>query len=421
MISLKFVKPKKKSLAPQNQSVDVKQKIAQLSDIDLLKTADAYFARFTTDSIQYKKPFSDPAQSPQLAMHLGTMLQAADLFRGAKVLDFGCSTGWLTLGLAQMGCDAIGIDVAPSALRLAERLKATRRVKSDGTMDFHCYDGFRLPLSDESIDRIVCFEAFHHVRDQAATLKEFARVLKQGGRIAFMEPGPEHSQTIESQTEMNRYKVIENNVSLFKIAEIAVQVGLRPPEVLIQFQQPQQLSFAEFEEWSNKGISVKRAHGLLKSLVNQVTDSQCFYLQKGEGQKDSRQLTSLGGELFLNSLVSETIADSPGLRFNITLRNTGSGKWLTEQAQAGQVKLGVQLLTSDESVVNLNYARFNLNEPPVEIGQEFIISGVLRLPAKNAYMLRFDLVSEHVAWFAQHGKSVPLTLTSQELHEKLLL
>jgi len=421
MISIKFIKPKKKSLASKNQGVDVQQRIAQLSDTELLKAADAYFARFTTDSIQYKKPFSDPAQSPKLAMHLGIMLQAADLFRGARVLDFGCSTGWLTLGLAQMGCDAIGIDVTPSAIRLAERLKATRRVKSDGSMDFHCYDGYRLPLSDESIDRIVCFEAFHHLRDQAAILKEFARVLKQGGRVAFLEPGPEHSQTIESQTEMSQYKVIENNVSLPRIAEIAAQVGLRPPEVLVQFQQPQQLSFAEFEQWSTKGISVKRAHALLKTLVNQVTDTQCFYLQKGEAQMDSRQLKTLGGELQLLSLVKESVGGSPGLRFALTLRNNGTGKWLTELVQAGQVRLGVQLLNSDEAVVNLNYARFDLNATPVEISQECVINGVLRLPAKDAYILRFDLVAEHVAWFAQHGRSSPLTFTSQELKEQRLL
>ncbi len=421
MISFKFVKPDKKSLALQNQGVDVQQQIAQFSDNGLLQAADAYFARFTTDSIQYKKPFSDPAQSPTLAMHLGIILQAADLFRGAEVLDFGCSTGWLSLGLAQMGCDVIGVDVAPSALKLAERLKSTRRVRSDGAMDFHLYDGYRLPLGDASVDRIVCFDAFHHVRDQAATLKEFARVLKVGGRIAFMEPGPEHSKTIESQTEMRRYKVIENDINLSKISEIAAQTGLMPPVALIQFQQPQQLSFAEFQQWSTKGIGIKRSQALLKALVNQMTDTQCFYLQKGVTQMDSRQLTSLGGELRLHSLERESVAGLPGLKFTITLRNTGTGKWLTENQKAGQIRLGVQLLTSEEALLNLDYARFSLDSAPIDIGRECQVTGVVRLPAKDAYMLRFDIVAENVAWFGQQGRSIPLTFTSQELKEKQLL
>ena len=136
---------------------------------------------------------------------------------------------------------------------------------------------------------------------------------------------------------------------------------------------------------------------------------------------DSRQLKTLGGELQLLSLVKESVGGSPGLRFALTLRNTGTGKWLTELVQAGQVRLGVQLLNSDEAVVNLNYARFDLNATPVEISQECVINGVLRLPAKDAYILRFDLVAEHVAWFAQHGRSSPLTFTSQELKEQRLL
>lgn len=421
MISFPIVRPRKKPLDSRNKDIDVQQLIEKLSDSDLLEAADAYFARFTTNSIQYKKPFSDPAQSPQIAMHLGIMLQAADLFRGAVVLDFGCATGWLSLGLAQMGCNAIGIDVAPSALRLAEQLKATRRVKSDGSMEFHLYDGHRLPLKDGSVDRIVCFETLHHVRDQAATIQEFARVLKNGGRIACMEPGPRHSSTIESQTEMNRYKIIENDISLPKIGEMAIKAGLLPPVALVQFQQPLHLTLDEFQQWSTKGMSVQRGYKLLKSLVNQVTDGQCFYIQKGAVQLDSRKIASLGGELHLQSLVSESVAGSPVLKFSILLRNSGTGKWLAESGQPGQVKLGVQLLNSDKTVVNINYARFNINTQPIEVGHECIVDGVLRLPAKDAYILQFDLVAEQVAWFAQHGRVVPLMITSQELKEKSLL
>ena len=415
---LQFVKPPKKANGQGSPENDVRRQIDRLSDHELLKAANAYFARITPDSIQCKKPFSDPATSPTLIRNLGTLLQAADLFRGARVLDFGCATGWLSLGMAQMGCDVIGVDVAPSALKLAERLKARRRVESDGRMEFHAYDGRRLPVGDESVDRIVCYDAFHHVRDQASALKEFARVLRDGGRAAFLEPGPGHSGTIEAQTEMARYKVIENDVSLPSIGEMVSAAGLEVPEVLVQFQRPQRLSFEEFVSWSNKGISGKRAKVLMQTLLNQLTDTQCFYIRKGSERSDSRQFAGLGGKLRMLSLEAEKAGGTPGMAFKVVLCNTGTGQWLTEKVGSGQVRLGIQLLTGDGGVLNLDYARFNLDVASVQSGQEIVVDGVFRLPPQDDYMLRFDLVSEHVAWFAQHGKSTPLDLTSRELKEK---
>ena len=418
MKALQFVKPPKKADGQGSPESDVRKRIDRLSDHELLKAANAYFAGMTPDSIQYKKPFSDPVASPTLIRNLGTLLQAADLFRGARVLDFGCATGWLSLGMAQMGCDVIGVDIAPSALRLAKRLKSRRRVESDGRMEFHAYDGRRLPVDDESVDRIVCCDAFHHVRDQAFVLQEFARVLRDGGRAAFLEPGPRHSGTVEAQTEMTRYKVIENDISLPSIGEMAAAAGLEAPEVLVQFQQPQRLSLEEFTSWSSKGIDGKRAKVLMQTLLNQLTDTQCFYIRKGSERSDSRQLASLGGRLRMLSLEAETVGGAPGMTFRIVLCNTGSGQWLAERAGSGQVRLGIQLLAGDGGVLNLDYARFDLDVSSVQPGQEIVVDGVFRLPPQDDYMLRFDLVSERVAWFAQHGKSAPLDLTSRELKEK---
>lgn len=417
MFSFSFVKPQKKSTTAPPIGIDVKQRIAQLADAELLKSADAYFSRMSTDSIQYKKPFSDPAQSVQLTQHLGMLLQAADLFRGARVLDFGCATGWLSLGLAQMGCDVIGVDVAPSALKLAEKLKTTRRVASDGRMEFHAYEGARLPLADDSVDRIVCFDAFHHVRDQAATLKEFARVLKQGGRIAFVEPGPEHSKTRESQTEMAIYNVIENDVSLPHVSDWAIQAGLNAPEVLLQFQRPVQIGIGDFNRLNREGMSKRTARKLLSNLLNQMTDTQFFYIQKGQAQQDSRQTSSLGGALRLVSMEPEKMGGLPAIQFSMALRNTGTGPWLTATGVAGQVKLGAQLFAPDGALINLDYDRFEIKTPPVEVNQEVVVSGVMRLPAIDAYELRFDLVAEHVAWLSQIGKAQAVVLNSAELKQ----
>ena len=82
---------------PDDALIDVRDLIGRLSSDDLLASADAYFAGLTIDSEQCHKPFSNIADAIHIHRNLGLLLQAADLFRGAEVLDFGCATGWLTI------------------------------------------------------------------------------------------------------------------------------------------------------------------------------------------------------------------------------------------------------------------------------------------------------------------------------------
>jgi demethylmenaquinone methyltransferase/2-methoxy-6-polyprenyl-1,4-benzoquinol methylase len=46
----------------------------------------------------------------------------------------------------------------------------------------------RLPFPSGSVDRILMVDAFHHVHDQRATVRELARVLAPGGRLVIQEP-----------------------------------------------------------------------------------------------------------------------------------------------------------------------------------------------------------------------------------------
>jgi len=171
--------------------------MAELGDEELLASADAYFATMTLASEQCWKPFSNPADVIHLTRHPGLVLEAAQLFRGARVLDFGCGTGWLTLALAQTGCDATGVDISPAAIDLANELTLKPPRAGRNAVAFRVYHGTRLPLADASMERIVCFDAFHHLRDPGGRLQEFSRVLVPGGFAAFIEPGPHHSKTAQ--------------------------------------------------------------------------------------------------------------------------------------------------------------------------------------------------------------------------------
>lgn len=396
--------------------IDVKRLIAELSDEELMASADAYFASMTPASEQCRKPFSNPSDSVYLSRHLGLVLEAADLFRGARVLEVGCGTGWLSIGMAQMGCDAVGVDISPAAIRLANSLKAASNPAHAGQVRFLAYDGKTLPLPDGSVDRIVCYDAFHHVRDQGATLKEFARVLCNGGRAAFLEPGPNHSRTPMSQAEMSRHKVIENDVAMEEVTRLAMEAGFDKPQMLLQFQQPLALGVDEFLAWSRDGVPKNRGADLLATLQMQMTNGQCFFVYKGQPTRDSRRPDGLAAQLELVSVQRVQLGTGPGLSLQVRVRNSGTREWIAASVP-GQVNLGVHVLSPIGELLDNNHARLRLPGQPVAPGQTVLVTGTVREPSAQAhpegYRLRLDMVAELVCWFGHQGQTQALELDSK--------
>lgn len=406
--------------------IDVRELAARLDEATLMRSADAYFAGIGLKSEQCRKPWGNPADAVHQTRHLGLVLEAADLFRGARVLDFGCATGWLTLGLSQMGCDAIGVDIAPSALRLAEQLKAARPpAQGAGTLSFAAYDGHRLPVDDASLDRIICFDAFHHVRDQAATLREFARVLKPGGRAAFIEPGPEHSKTPQSQAEMARFAVIENDVDMAVVSRHAIDAGFEPPRMLVQFQQPFTLEASEVLDWSERGVPMGWGWRAMRTLGRQLTIGQCFFIvRRGTSSEmpDSRRPEGLGAKLVLEQAARLPSGRGHAIRLRVRASNVGSSVWRSA-AGSGQVNLGVQLTDAEGHLRDANFARLRMPSTAgagVVPGESVVFEGTLPVPDLPACVLRVDLVSELVAWFSQRGAVEPLLLGESDIVQEIV-
>jgi ubiquinone/menaquinone biosynthesis C-methylase UbiE len=391
--------------------IDVNTLIAQLSDSELLESADAYFAGLTLSNEQCRKPFSNPRDAAQITRNLGLLFEAAQLFPNCDVLDFGCATGWLTLALASAGCRATGVDISRNALSLADQLRAKSEWPPFSSADFLAYDGKRLPLEDSSVDRIVCFDAFHHVKDQAAALAEFARVLRPGGRVAMLEPGPHHSKTPQSQEEMRRYKVIENDVVMADIARHARAAGLDSPEMLVQFQHPVSVQLDEYQQWAASGMPAARATSLASRLGRELEATQCFFITKGHAASDSREEKHLQAEI---RLLGPAVREGNVVRVNVLVRNTGSGIWLTgDGVRPGTVKLGIQLLEGGGVPLIRDFLRIPLPSPSVPPGSEVSLSFMIPLPTAAGNVLRFDMVSEHVAWFSHSGRCVPLEFPTE--------
>ncbi|MET9603451.1 methyltransferase domain-containing protein [Streptomyces sp. NPDC006512] len=104
---------------------------------------------------------------------------------GDRVLDAGCGTGRaLTPLRAAVGPSGtvLGVDLTEEMLAAARR--AGRG--ADGTL--LRADVARLPLRDGALDAVFAAGLIAHLPDPAANLRELARVVRPGGRLALFHP-----------------------------------------------------------------------------------------------------------------------------------------------------------------------------------------------------------------------------------------
>ena len=102
-----------------------------------------------------------------------------------RVLDVATGTGMVAAELrSRCGCEIVGLDQSAEMLsRARERFAGDERVQLiEGQAE-------RLPFGDAEFDALTFTYLLRYVDDPPATLRELARVVKPGGRVASLEFG----------------------------------------------------------------------------------------------------------------------------------------------------------------------------------------------------------------------------------------
>jgi len=119
----------------------------------------------------------------QLTERLGELLE---LEPGQKVLDVASGKGASALFLAErFGCQVVGLDFAQEIVREANQAAAEAGLA--GQVHFEHGDAEQLPFEPETFDAILCECAFCTFPSKPAAAREFARVLRPGGRIGISD------------------------------------------------------------------------------------------------------------------------------------------------------------------------------------------------------------------------------------------
>jgi ubiquinone/menaquinone biosynthesis C-methylase UbiE len=368
------------------------------------KTADDYYKRMSRPNALLHKPFSSLVEAANAMAKLGPLLEGLHLGKTMTVLDFGAGTCWLSRYLATLGCRTICLDVSNTALQLGKRLFQAWPSLDEPIEppQFLPFDGRHIDLPDSSVDRIICFEALHHVPNVREVLSEMYRVLAPGGIAGFAEPGEHHSQAPASQAEMLNYDVLELDIVIGDIWEAARHLGFSDIRFRLYSYPTVDMSFEERKALVRGRIP---AH-VTGHIVESMSQWSIFFLHKGKLVLDSRGTVGLRGEVHL---LSKRMTVNSGQPFEIKVRcvNTGEAVWLGPDAykNIGSVKLGPHLYDANMRLIEFELRRHNLRRilPGERLEASVLIDP---LPSGN-YILTVDLVAEFVAWFEVLGAVPP--------------
>jgi demethylmenaquinone methyltransferase/2-methoxy-6-polyprenyl-1,4-benzoquinol methylase len=125
-------------------------------------------------------------QDPRWRRALVTAIGASP---GERVLDVATGTGLVARELVRRsGCEVVGLDQS-AAMLAGARSRLAREPELAGRIELVEGEAERLPFADREFHHLTFTYLLRYVDDPGATLRELARVVRPGGRVASLEFG----------------------------------------------------------------------------------------------------------------------------------------------------------------------------------------------------------------------------------------
>jgi len=396
--------------------IDPQELIKTLSVEYLCETAETRFRQLNEDNplIHMGKPFSDLNGVSETLQNMSHLLSELQLGKSMTVLDFAAGTCWLSRFLTNLRCRTISCDVSETALQMGRELFSRFPPIGNKTYEpqFLLFDGHKIDLPSESVDRIICHDGLHHIPNQEEIISELSRVLQTGGIAAFSEPGRFHSQSPESQHEMKTFNVLENDIVLADIFNIAQKHGFT--DIKIKPICNMQISLQDYQQLTSKKRKTAPEKAITKHIRHLLDYRLVFFLYKGAFIPDSRRPVELSHSI---STTKRNLSAKAGEAFVIPLKisNTGKAKWISSNINnIGVVFIGTHLYDSFGNHISGGVRQGGLSrhriKNSVNSGESFEQEIEIKIHEAGTFRVSIDLVSEQICWFKNSG-SEPLELT----------
>jgi len=410
-----------------NASPESPGRLPKLEGIDYKRAALEYPKMLDAERSHYlrTKPFYNLANKPD--KHLGdgmdaethrhftdfaNMASALALRAGARILDVGCGSGWLSEYFARLGYDVTGIDISDELIEMAR--DRVERVPYDVDHEtalccrFLTQDIESAALS-EKFDAVICYDALHHFEDERKVFRNLAAMLDVGGLLFILEghkPSAGSATEDELQDVMRQYGTLESPFSGDYLRALLDEHGLAVVGDYVSIN-------GLFERERLEGEGGERMLPL-RTLPTDYHYLTCMKVTEGApatSVPDSRQPGLLCAELTLGDSLPPRIEAGDQLKLEITVKNIGDTLWLSGQTvRNGVVMPGVRIFDEQGEIVAELHGHPMLPHavPP---GQTVDFDIQLVAPSKpGKYSVKIDLVDQHICWFEERG-SQPLSFS----------
>jgi SAM-dependent methyltransferase len=120
-----------------------------------------------------------------------------------RVLDVGCSSGYLAKPLQERGVSVVGLEMDERAAEHARAFCEAVHVGDVETME--------LPFELASFDAILCGDLIEHLRDPQAFLERVRPLLRLGGRLVLTTPNVAN-WTVRLSLLFGRFRYTERGI-----------------------------------------------------------------------------------------------------------------------------------------------------------------------------------------------------------------
>jgi len=417
-------------------SVDSPGRLPKIEGIDYKRAALEYPRVLDAERSYYlrTKPFYNLAHKPVKHSGYGmdpethrhfsdfaNMAVALALPPGAKILDVGCGSGWLSEYFARLGYDVCGIDISDDLIRMARERVENVPYNLDHETALRCrfltHDVEVKPLA-EKFDAIICYDSLHHLADERAVFRHLAAMLDVGGLLFLLEgqkPPAGSATADELRAVMREYGTLESPFSYEYLRALLDEHGLA---VVGDYVSVNGLFEREMLEAGDGDANDLRLP--LRTLATDYHYLTCMKVTEdapATSVPDSRRPGVLRAALMLRESLPRKIGPGTKLDIPITIGNVGDTLWLSGQTvRAGVVMPGIRIMAERGEIVSELHGQPMLPRavPP---GQSIALDIQLTAPLDpGRYTVKIDLVDQHVCWFEERG-SQPLVFSfAVEVH-----
>jgi ubiquinone/menaquinone biosynthesis C-methylase UbiE len=376
---------------------ELRREPADARQAEILRYAQAKETHYN-----FTKPFTriDRAQNIRHLLAFLTVAENLRVPQDGRILDLGGGAGWVSELLAKFGYRPITLDISTALIRVG----CDRFRRENLPARFTAGDMTALPIRTGSMDAVVVVDALHHVPDVPAVFREAYRVLAPGGQFLLAEPGEGHAETEKSREELNDHGVCEREIHLREAVDYGRRAGFDRIRVIPHFVPAVEMSPEEFDQAmvtpSERWTVRQNDHPVSfdEFVIQSSLNHPILSFRKGERPLDSRMPRDLRARLD-----PRLHRDGARVSGHVTVTNEGDTLWLPGADESGRVRLGIQLLTPERKLLDLDFARAPLTGE-LAPGRTADLPVDVRLPdATSPYVLKLDMVDEHICWFEDVG------------------